>query len=61
MSGVDHDRVPRWRGHKTLLAGVIRDGDRVVGPWHAAGEVPDERSLLEIGSGTKAFTGVLPH
>jgi serine-type D-Ala-D-Ala carboxypeptidase/endopeptidase len=41
------------------VAGVIRDGERVVGRWPAAGETPNARSLFEIGSITKAFTGVL--
>ena len=47
------------RGHRALDAGVIRGGERLVGRWPGAGEAPDARSLFEIGSITKAFTGVL--
>jgi D-alanyl-D-alanine-carboxypeptidase/D-alanyl-D-alanine-endopeptidase len=47
------------RGHRALVAGVLRGGECVVRGWTASGEVPDELSLFEIGSITKAFTGVL--
>jgi D-alanyl-D-alanine-carboxypeptidase/D-alanyl-D-alanine-endopeptidase len=47
------------RGHRALVAGVIRGGVSVVDRWPAGGEAPDTRSLFEIGSITKAFTGVL--
>jgi CubicO group peptidase (beta-lactamase class C family) len=41
------------------VAGVIRGGERVCCGWSAAAEKPDELSVFEIGSITKAFTGVL--
>lgn len=47
------------RGHRALGAGVIRGGERAYRVWASAGEAPDELSLFEIGSITKAFTGVL--
>ncbi len=47
------------RGHRAVIAGVIRGRDRLCRGWAADGEPPDETSLFEIGSITKAFTGVL--
>lgn len=47
------------RGHRALVAGVIRGGERVCRGWSAVGDEPDHLSLFEIGSITKAFTGVL--
>ena len=47
------------RGHRALVAGIIRGEERVCCGWSAFGEEPDELSLFEIGSITKAFTGVL--
>ena len=47
------------RGRRTLVVGLIRGGERILRGWSATGEAPDELSLFEIGSITKAFTGVL--
>ena len=47
------------RRHRALAAGVIWDSEREHCGWAAAGDPPDESSLFEIGSITKAFTGVL--
>ena len=47
------------RGHQALIAGIIRGGERVCCGWSTGAQKPDERSLFEIGSITKAFTGVL--
>ena len=38
---------------------MVRGGERVYRCWCARGETADELSLFEIGSITKAFTGVL--
>ena len=49
----------RARGHRTLVAGVIRRGER---GWYApprADEAADHLTIFEIGSITKAFTGLL--
>ena len=47
------------RGHRALAAGLIQGGERIYRGSASAGEPPDELSLFEIGSITKAFTGVL--
>jgi serine-type D-Ala-D-Ala carboxypeptidase/endopeptidase len=47
------------RGHRGVVAGVLAGGEREVRGWSAAGPAPDGASLFEIGSITKAFTGVL--
>ena len=47
------------RGHQAVVAGAIRAGERACRGWAARGEPPDGSSLFEIGSITKAFTGVL--
>jgi CubicO group peptidase (beta-lactamase class C family) len=56
-----HRRLERLgrRGHRALVAGVIRGGERRVRGWSPAGEPPTASSVFEIGSITKAFTGVL--
>ncbi len=46
-------------GHDALVAGVLVDGATTVRAWRAAGAVPDGDTRFEIGSITKAFTGVL--
>ena len=48
----------RARGHRTLVAGVIRPGER---GWYAprGDDAADDLTIFEIGSITKAFTGVL--
>lgn len=48
------------RGHRAVVAGLVRAGERVCRGWSAAsGKEPDGSALFEIGSITKAFTGVL--
>ena len=47
------------RGHRALVAGVIRGDDCVCRGWSAEGKAPNALSLFEIGSITKVFTGVL--
>jgi D-alanyl-D-alanine-carboxypeptidase/D-alanyl-D-alanine-endopeptidase len=47
------------RGHRALVAGVIGGGERCCRGWAADGAAPDRLSVFEIGSITKAFTGVL--
>lgn len=47
------------RGHRALSAGIIRGDERFCCGWSTRAENPDERSLFEIGSITKAFTGVV--
>ena len=47
------------RGHRALVAGLIRGDERTYRASASPGEVPDELSLFEIGSITKVFTGVL--
>jgi len=37
------------RGHRALVAGVIREEERISRGWSARGEVPDQLSLFEIG------------
>ena len=47
------------RGHRSVAAGVVDRGVRVSGAWPSGSEAPHAESLFEIGSITKAFTGVL--
>ena len=47
------------RGHHSLAAGVLVDGTTTFETWSAAAPSPDPETLFEIGSVTKAFTGVL--
>jgi len=47
------------RGHRALVAGVIRDGTQVCRGWSTYADAPGGAGVFEIGSITKAFTGVL--
>lgn len=47
------------KGHRTIVAGTIRGDEHRVSGWAAAGAAPDGSTLFEIGSITKALTGVL--
>jgi len=47
------------RGHHTLIAGAIQGQRAVWSGWAAAPPAPEATSLFEIGSITKALTGIL--
>jgi CubicO group peptidase (beta-lactamase class C family) len=47
------------RGHRAVVAAVLRGHERVYACWCPRRERSDHTSLFEIGSVTKAFTGVL--
>jgi serine-type D-Ala-D-Ala carboxypeptidase/endopeptidase len=47
------------RGNRAVAAAVVRGDERVYGCWYPRREPIDQTSLFEIGSVTKAFTGVL--
>lgn len=51
-------RVGR-RSRRAVAVGVVRDGESHHGLWHPRGEPVDAASVFEIGSVTKALTGVL--
>jgi serine-type D-Ala-D-Ala carboxypeptidase/endopeptidase len=47
------------KGHRVLVAGVICGGEQFHRGWDRDGDPPHGKALFEIGSITKAFTGVL--
>jgi CubicO group peptidase (beta-lactamase class C family) len=47
------------RGHRAVAAALVRGDERICGCWYPRREPIDQTSLFEIGSVTKAFTGVL--
>jgi CubicO group peptidase (beta-lactamase class C family) len=47
------------RGHRAVVAGTLRGAEAEVAGWAARGPVPDGATLFEIGSITKALTGIL--
>jgi D-alanyl-D-alanine-carboxypeptidase/D-alanyl-D-alanine-endopeptidase len=47
------------RGRRAVVAGLIRGEEQLYGCRFPRGRPADQRSLFEIGSVTKAFTGVL--
>jgi serine-type D-Ala-D-Ala carboxypeptidase/endopeptidase len=47
------------RGHRAVAVGLVCGDERIYGCWCPRGEPIDRTSLFEIGSVTKAFTGVL--
>ncbi len=47
------------RGRRAVVAGLIRGEEHLYGCRFPRGRPADERSLFEIGSVTKAFTGVV--
>jgi CubicO group peptidase (beta-lactamase class C family) len=47
------------RGHHTIAAAVVAGGGPVFAGWSVGDPPPDEQTLFEIGSITKAFTGIL--
>jgi CubicO group peptidase (beta-lactamase class C family) len=61
MSSLLYTKLERAgrRRHRALAAGVVTHGEGVYEGWAAAGEPPDRDTVFEIGSITKAFTGVL--
>lgn len=61
MHGEPERKVERFRvrGHQALVAGIVRGGES---GWYArrgGDDAPDDLTIFEIGSITKAFTGVL--
>ena len=62
LTPVDLDREltrEGTRGHRAVVAGLVRADERFCCGWSASGEEPDGSALFEIGSITKALTGVL--
>jgi CubicO group peptidase (beta-lactamase class C family) len=47
------------RGHHLIAAGVVSNGDAAFASWAVKGPRPDDATVFEIGSITKAFTGTL--